>query len=446
MVFNFLFIILFFPLITSFLFFTIMFYQEREWSALRKSIIIEIILIISSIAIYMTHLTYLLYAGISMEIILALLFLLPIDRRSDITDDTPGNRFDERDIMFSRKELIPGSDKYNSYYKTRPGFEELDNLFRKEPGLLSKDSAYYHRNAFKKAEKYFEEVKDLHILITGKPNYIKTKLDPFELSLQIKNLVKELGSLDVGIAKVMPYHFYSIKGRGAEYGRSIKIKHDFAIAFTVEMKYEMVMAAPKASIVMESARQYLNSGKIAVELAEYIRNLGYDARAHIDGNYQVICPLVARDAGLGELGRMGLLMTPGHGPRVRIGVVTTDMALVPDHYYKQDSVLDFCRMCKKCADCCPGSSIPHGEPEKIDGARRWKINSESCFTIWCKAGTDCGRCMSVCPYSHKNNFMHNLIRKGINQSKPFRYVALKLDDFFYGKIPLPKPLPAELQE
>ena len=423
-----------------------MFYQEREWSALRKSIIIEIIVIILSIVIYTTHYSLLLYIGICMEGLLILLFILPIDSRSDITGGTPGSRFDERDIMFSRKELIPGSEKYNSYYKAHPQLKELDNLFRKEPGLLSKDSTYYNRKAFQNADRYFKEVKDLHPKISGKANQSKTTLKPPELSNRIKNLGKKLGSLDVGITRVMPYHFYSTKGRGEEYGQTIDIKHDFAIAFTVEMNYEMVMAAPKASIVMESARQYLNSGRIAVEIAQYIRNLGYDARAHIDGNYQVICPLVARDAGLGEIGRMGLLMTPEHGPRVRIGVVTTDMTLIPDHYQKQGSVLDFCRMCKKCAECCPGDSIPHGEPDEIDGARRWQINSESCFTIWCKFGTDCGRCMSVCPYSHKNNFSHNLIRWGIYRSKPFRYAALKLDDFFYGKIPIPKPLPKELQE
>ena len=72
----------------------------------------------------------------------------------------------------------------------------------------------------------------------------------------------------------------------------------------------MVSAAPSASIVMESGQQYLGSGIIALQVAAFIRNLGFEARAHIDGNYEVVCPLVARDAGLGEIGRMGLLMTP----------------------------------------------------------------------------------------------------------------------------------------
>jgi len=446
MIFYFLFFILIFPPVISFLLFSIMFYQEKEWTAFRKSSGIGIMFLFSAWIIYAIHFDLLLYIGIGFEIFLMILFLIPFKNRSNIIDDRPEKRFDERDIMFSRRELIPGSERYNSYYKAHPELEKVDNLFRDEPGLLSKDSAYYNKKAFEKAGKYFEEIKDLSPLITGNLNSLKSRTNPIDLSIQVKRLGKELGALDVGIAQVMPYHFYSVKGRGIDYGNKIEIRHNFAIAFTVEMDYEMVMAAPKASIVMESARQYLNSGKIAVKIAEYIRKMGYDARAHIDGNYQVICPLVARDAGLGELGRMGLLMTPGHGPRVRIGVVTTDIELIPDPYVKRDSVFDFCMMCKKCAECCPGNSIPHGNPKMIDGARRWKINSESCFTFWCKAGTDCGRCMSVCPYSHRNNIIHNLVRKEIDRSSLFRYAALKLDDFFYGKKPLPKPLPADLQE
>ena len=86
---------------------------------------------------------------------------------------------------------------------------------------------------------------------------------------------------------------------------------------------------------MESARRYLDSGAIAVQLALFLKGIGYRARAHIDGNYRVVCPLVARDAGLGEIGRMGILMTPALGPRVRIAVVTTDFPLVPDRPARQ---------------------------------------------------------------------------------------------------------------
>ena len=191
---------------------------------------------------------------------------------------------------------------------------------------------------------------------------------------------------------------------------------------------------------MESAHKYLTSGAIAVQLAETIRNLGYPARAHIDGNYRVVCPLVARDAGLGEIGRMGLLMTPELGPRVRIAVVTTDLPLVTDERERDYTTIDFCVKCKKCAEACPSQAISFDDRADIDGVRRWQIDQEACFTLWCKMGTDCARCIAVCPYSHPDNPMHNLVRWGVRNSSLFRQTAIWMDDFFYGKKPPPLPL------
>ncbi|MCD4724644.1 MAG: hypothetical protein K8R63_07350, partial [Bacteroidales bacterium] len=75
------------------------------------------------------------------------------------------------------------------------------------------------------------------------------------------------------------------------------------------------------------------------------------------------------------------------------------------------------------------------------GVKRWQIKQEDCYTYWCISGTDCGRCMSDCPFSHPNNFFHNMIRMLIRNSKVFRHFALKMDDFFYGRKPKPAPVP-----
>lgn len=412
--------------------------------AAQKAVFLSITVLIIGLVIFSFQLTMVVYTLIAVAIVLLVLFLIPFPIDPDYTDTKPKAKHDERDIMFSRKELIPGSEKYICYYKKHPEREVLDNAFRKEPGLLSPKSAYYNEKAFQAADEYFAEISTLHHYIEGAVNPEKTKLDAKALTERIKRHALELGALDVGITFTKPYHFYSHKGRGETYGNKIKNTHRLAIAFTVEMSHDMVMAAPQASIVMESAKQYLNAGKIATQLAEIIRNLGYEARAHIDGNYQLICPLIARDAGLGEIGRMGLLMTDKHGPRVRIAVVTTDMELLTGDYNKNHSVIDFCRMCKKCADCCPSQSIQKGDPTEINGVKRWKIDTESCFTFWSKAGTDCGRCMAVCPYSHADHSLHKIIRWGIGRSKFFRFIAIHMDDYFYGKRPRPKPLPKEL--
>ncbi len=149
---------------------------------------------------------------------------------------------------------------------------------------------------------------------------------------------------------------------------------------------------------------------------------------------------MAKDADLGEIGRMGLLMTPRLGPRVRIAVVTTDMPLAPDPPAPAPTTLDFCLHCRKCADACPARAIPRDDPEEDHhGVLRWKIDAEACFTLWGRLGTDCARCMSVCPYSHPDNLLHGLVRWGIRNNRPFRRAALHLDDFVYGRRPPPKP-------
>ena len=190
------------------------------------------------------------------------------------------------------------------------------------------------------------------------------------------------------------------------------------------------------------------SGILALKTARLIRSMGYEATAHIDGNYEVICPLVAVDAGLGVIGRMGLLMTPELGPRVRISVVTTDLPLLHSEPKPDPTTLHFCHHCRKCAEACPVSAIPSGPRTEIDGVTRWQINSEKCYHYWTVSGTDCGRCMSVCPYSHPDNLFHRLIRRGIKNNLFFRHLAIKLDDVFYGRKPPVRPLPrwADLTE
>jgi len=201
------------------------------------------------------------------------------------------------------------------------------------------------------------------------------------------------------------------------------------------MRNEMIQQGPGPGTVMESAREYANAAHIALQLTNFLRTLGYSARAHIDGNYRVICPLVARDAGLGEIGRLGFLITPDLGPRVRIAVVTTDMELIPDNYIPAASVIDFCNFCTKCADSCPAGAIPTDDRREYQGALRWRIDTDDCFKYWNIIGTDCGRCMAVCPYSHGPLYSAAVVRKLVKHSGFARRALLWLDDLFYGRKP-----------
>jgi len=373
---------------------------------------------------------------------LVLLAFLCNPKQKKFAPVKPTVQHDERETMFSRRELEPGSKRYQNYYTTHPEHHDPDKKWRQKPGLLDPDSLFYHPVSFAAAEASFETIGQLGPFIDGPVKKGQQKLSAKDLTHFIKKWMLKQGMADIGVTEMQPYHYYHTKGRGSAYNQAITPQHKYGIALTVEMDESMINAAPKGSAVMESAEKYLKSGVPAVQLATFLREMGYDAKAHIDGNYELICPLVARDAALGEIGRMGLLMTPGQGPRVRIAVVTTNAPLVLSKPASiAYSMNEFCTYCKKCAAVCPGQAISFDERKVHDGVLRWKINSESCFTYWQTAGTDCGRCMAVCPYAHANNLLHNAVRSGIRYSKLFRRVAVILDDLFYGKRPGSKSMP-----
>ncbi|PLX32714.1 MAG: hypothetical protein C0600_01750 [Ignavibacteria bacterium] len=362
-------------------------------------------------------------------------------RRKHVPRSEPRGRIDERDIMFSRWRLEPGSSRYREYYARHPERENIDQSFRDAPGLLKSGASLYHPLMFAAADATFDTVDQLHALVDGPVHDRQQDISAEELSTFLKGWLLQLGAHSVGITLLRDEHCYSHVGRGERYGEPVTPQHRFALALTVEMDHEMVRSAPAGPIVMESSREYLRSGALAVQAAQMLRRMGWPARAHIDGRYEVVCPLVARDAGLGDIGRMGLLMTPRLGPRVRIAVVTTDAPLLTDSPSHDEAMLDFCLSCRKCSATCPTEAIPPGDRIDAEGAARWQIDSEACFSFWNQSGTDCGRCMSVCPYSHQNNLLHNSVRWIIARSALARRLAVPLDDLIYGRTPAPKDPP-----
>jgi reductive dehalogenase len=354
---------------------------------------------------------------------------------------TPHRNVDEHDVIFARMKLKPGTSDWDEYYSTHPDQAASDAKARALPGLLSAKGANFHPLNFPAADANFDLIEYLQKAVSHPVSEKTSDLTDEALTRYIKGWTRYLGTHSTGITELRDYHLYTRRGRGVDKGKTIVKRHKYAIAFTVEMNYENVQSAPGSAAIFESSQQYLRSANIALQLTIFLKKLGYDSRAHIDGDYEVICPLVARDAGLGEIGRMGLLMTPRLGPRARIAVVTTNAPLVPDKYRPDPNMIEFCRVCKKCADCCPGNSIPTDDMQEIDGVMRWKIDSDSCYHFWCTSGTDCGRCMAVCPFSHRNNFFHNSIRFMIRHSRLFARIAYQADDLFYSRKPKPKPSP-----
>jgi reductive dehalogenase len=363
---------------------------------------------------------------------------------------------DERDIVFARnRSLPPGSEQYNAYYAMRPEYEEFDMARREKGGPLGHPGAIDKpKDRPNVAATLASLAIPLHLSTPEKyspsahPEFKRQQIEmsPEEASQRIKGYALNIGANLVGVAEINPLWVYSMRGEifhenWEDWGKLIEVRHKYAVVFATEMGFELVGAAPHTPTTIASMGNYAKGAFIATQLAAYIANLGYSATANHLRHYDAVLVPLAVDAGLGELGRLGYLMTKEFGPRIRLGAVSTDLALIPDQPVDIGAE-DFCNICKKCANCCPSNSIPLDDKEEVNGTLRWKLNAETCFDYWGKVGTDCNICMHVCPWSHASTIAHKVIRSLITRNWLSRRLFNLMDDIFYGKKPKSKPAPA----
>ncbi len=324
-----------------------------------------------------------------------------------MTEKKKIERTDERDTMFARAAYKEGDDNYKDYYLRNPDKKDLDDSIRKKPDLCAPETKYYDPLTGPMAEAPFMFLNDIRKLCKEAPLGKRVETDPEVITHKIKEYAKYYGANLVGITKMDKYHYYTHQGRHNEdYGKVIHNHHKYGIVFAVEMDQEMINQAPAMPEIIGTAKGYVDAAIIGMVLAYYIRRLGYEALNHMDGNYLVIAPLVARDGGLGEIGRNGILTTQKYGSRVRLGVVTTDLELMPDSI-KAFGLQDFCEACKLCSKFCPGKAIPK-EKSTEDDIHRWQVNQEKCYSKWRDFGTDCGVCISNCPFSSEFNVLSTI--------------------------------------
>lgn len=176
-----------------------------------------------------------------------------------------------------------------------------------------------------------------------------------------------------------------------------------AVVMAVAMNIDLTKTSPAVAASTATDIGYSRMGIAAISLAEFIRSLGYTAIPCMNDTALSI-PL-AIDAGLGQIGRNGLLITPEYGPCIRLCKVLTNMPLLPDRPV-DFGITDFCRQCLLCARECPSRSISFG-PQSFNtvcennnpGVRTWYVEAESCLRFWQENGSACASCISVCPFT-----------------------------------------------
>ncbi|MEO0487096.1 MAG: reductive dehalogenase [Pseudomonadota bacterium] len=235
-------------------------------------------------------------------------------------------------------------------------------------------------------------------------------------ALAVKAAAYFIGVDAVGISRCPDWVWYS---HDAE-GEPITPEHPNAISFIIDQGFDTTEGSSGDDwvAVVQSMRAYLRFSLLGGIIAKHIRNLGYSARTHTNMDSDVVHPPLLLLSGLGEVSRIGeVIVNPFLGPRLKSGVITTDMPLAHDKPI-DFGMQAFCEACNKCARECPSGAITAGPKLMFNGYEIWKSDSQKCTTyrITQKGGAMCGRCMKTCPWNVE----------GLQHEKPLRWMAMNV--------------------
>ena len=283
----------------------------------------------------------------------------------------------------------------------------------------------------------------------GKVNPEQTPVvDPVVMTKHIKRVARMMGADAVGIAPTLPEFIYKggarrtedealVMAKTGETPEDIARRFPYAVVFLTAWDDRLVRAH-RHHIADQNYHFYGMKAEVAQNnLAGYIQELGYKVS---QGSANPMPMAIA--AGLGELGRNGMVISEHNGARHNPKVILTDMPLVPDKPVDL-GVSDFCNICKKCAVACPTNSISHEEKKVINGVEKWAINWKTCYAIrphmkdfW----QSCFTCIAACPYTKPNTWWRTatvtLLRRTAIPLRPLVIRPLiALDNAIWGEIP-----------
>ena len=305
----------------------------------------------------------------------------------------PGKRFGESEVTIPIPEelaTVPGvpiNQREVDWYSREYPLESMNITER-----ASRDWANTLRDQhveMREIRKEHEKLNRPLIMAARASSELEPTAEPTgeDVTELIKTRARELGFVEVGITYFDPRYSYTSKKNQSNY-----YEHFIALAF--EQDFEPTQTIPSVDAEIVHSSTYRTEGAAALELGNYIRSLGYHAQ--VSGSGDAVGPYIPLhvNAGVGQQGACGYLLTPHVGSRCRLVSITTDANVTYDKPVDY-GIHAFCQVCQVCVNRCPGRALMR---DKIwwRGVEKNKLYFKRCRPVMARY-LGCGICMKVCP-------------------------------------------------
>ena len=232
--------------------------------------------------------------------------------------------------------------------------------------------------------------------IKDNPIQPKTKFDE-QLLHELEEYVISLGASSIGYTKLPSQWVFQNKA----------VLHPNVIMLTMKMDRDRINTAPSPDGEYTVMTTYRDLGIIANKATDFLRKHGFSAQAGHPLNGQTLYPPLAQLAGLGQLAYSGLIITPEHGPCVRLSAIYTSIENLPFNEGNEHTwVEDFCAACRLCIKKCPAEAI-YPEPIRHESGQITYVDNDKCFPYF-HYNHGCSVCIKVCPF---NNTPYEILKE-----------------------------------
>lgn len=208
-----------------------------------------------------------------------------------------------------------------------------------------------------------------------------------EWTTKVKKVALEASAEMVGITKMQSEWLFENSG----------LDYQNIIIVAMKMDFDKLAQAPSVTTSVETMAQYSRGAKIAKTVAGWIRERGWNAHPHCGpASGPVLLIPAAIQAGIGQLGKHGSMISREYGSNFRLAIIMTDLPLIADAPADIGSE-DFCQSCKICINACPPVAITE-EKQLVRGDTKWYTDFDKCIYYF-NENKSCAICLAVCPWS-----------------------------------------------